>query len=80
MIFFTSKTYKTLFVSDYDDFIDIVNKPLSLLYSNRTKSDASLSLLTFFMVVVAVEHYLLFLKLYFEEIIDDNPKWIIRGV
>jgi hypothetical protein len=80
MIFFTSKTYKTLFVQDYEEFIDIVNKPLSLLYNNQAKGDTTMRLLTFFMIVVAIEHYLLFLKLYLEEVIDDNPKWIIRGV
>lgn len=53
---------------------------MSLLYNNETKSDSSLSLITLFMIVVAIEHYLLFLKLYLEEVIDDNPKWIIRGV
>jgi hypothetical protein len=53
---------------------------LSLLYNDKTKGDDSMRLLTFFMIVVAIEHLLLSLKLYLEEVIDDNPKWIIRGV
>ena len=66
VIYFTSQTYRDLFVYNNDEYISVLTVPWDLL--------------KFFMIVVAIEHCLLFVKLYLEEIIDDNPKWIVRGV
>lgn len=60
-------------MSQYDGFSDIVNKSSSIIYNNQTKFDNSYSLLIFFMIVVGIEHGLLILKLYLEEVIDDHP-------
>lgn len=80
-VFFTSKIYMHIFVSENDNKMNDYQK--HVLDATKNHSDLRLSTgwapLNFFIVIVIIEHILLILKVVMEYFIDDVPDKLTRG-